>query len=234
VIRRRLAALLVVLALTPSAAAEDGVPAVDTLLRQFEVVAFGTEFGGVHREGRIVKWTEPIRVRIRGFNASRYRAEVATQLTALSRLSGLDIRLVTWSSAMIPPQIDVNFVSARGMSDRDPEAPCLTRVIDNGYVLKRAEIFISPDERAQRMHCIVEELTQAMGLLRDSNLFKDSIFNDDFRGTAMSPWDALMVRVLYDARLRPGMGKGEALPIARAIIIDELRKRGLKPAQSAR
>lgn len=228
---RRLAALvaIVVPALLPGGAATaDESPDFDRLVRQFEVVAFGSEFGGLHREGRIVKWAGPIRVRIRGFDADRYRDEVRDHLRDLERLTGLEIRLITWSSGMVPPDIDVNFVSARGMHPQDPLAPCLTRAADTHFILRRAEIFIAPEETVLRRHCIVEELTQAMGLLRDSTLIARSIFNDDYHEPEMTAWDALMVRVLYDPAIRPGMTAGEAMPIARAIIAAELQRIGIR------
>jgi molybdopterin adenylyltransferase len=72
-------------------------------------------------------------------------------------------------------------------------------------------------------HLIAEELTQALGLADDSRLVRDSIFNDASARQRIAPWDALMVRILYDPRLRPGMHKTEAMPIVRRIIAEHMR-----------
>jgi len=82
------------------------------------------------------------------------------------------------------------------------------------------QIYIAPYPDEVRRHCIAEELTQALGLADDSKLLRDSIFNDASARQRIAPWDALMVRILYDPRLSPGMHKSEAMPIVRRIIAE--------------
>jgi hypothetical protein len=89
---------------------------------------------------------------------------------------------------------------------------------DRAFVITRADIYITPEPAALRRHCIIEEITQALGLANDSTVIHDSIFNDASQRPSLAPWDALMVRVLYDPRLPPGAIKSTALPIAREVI----------------
>ena len=89
-------------------------------------------------------------------------------------------------------------------------------------MIRRVQIYITPYPDAIRRHCIAEELTQALGLADDSNIVRDSIFNDASARLRIAPWDALMVRILYDPRLRPGMHKSEAMPIVRRIIAEHM------------
>ena len=60
------------------------------------------------------------------------------------------------------------------------------------------------------------------------NFFRNSIFNDDSRQQVLAPWDSLMIRILYDPRIRPGMNKVQALPIAREVVTDLLRRYALR------
>ena len=141
------------------------------------------------------------------------------QLRELQALTGLPIDLVNWSNAGLPANLDINFTTLQGKAGQfDPTAPCRTVFHDRNFVIKRVEIYIAPDNPAQRRHCIAEELTQAMGLSNDSSLIANSIFNDDSRQALLAPWDTLMLRVLYDPRIRPGMSRYEAMPVVRQII----------------
>lgn len=210
-----------------TAAANDNLETT-LLVKQFEAIAFSAEFGGRHRVGRIVKWDGPIRVRVNGVNAVKYIPELQAQLRELARLSGLTIELVNWSNAAAPPNVDIHFVATARTSQFDPSAPCRTLFHDRNYVIQRVEIYIAPDDPAQRRHCVAEELTQALGLANDSAVFSNSIFNDDSRQQVLAPWDSLMVRVLYDPRIRPGMTKDQALPIAREVVSDLLRRYALR------
>ena len=68
-----------------------------------------------------------------------------------------------------------------------------------------------------RLMCIHEELAQGMGLANDSPRARPSIFNDDEEFALLTRQDALMLKMLYDPRFRPGMTLDEARPIAMAI-----------------
>jgi hypothetical protein len=221
-------ALGLVVAAAPQPAGGNDELETTLLLKQFEAIAFSAEFGGRHRIGRIVKWDGPIRVRVRGYNAVDYIPEVLAQLRELERLSGLTIELVNWSNSAAPPNLDIQFGPAPQVSRFDPTAPCRTLFHDRNFVIQRVEVYIAPDNPAQRRHCIAEELTQALGLANDSSVFTNSIFNDDSRLQVLAPWDALMLRILYDPRIRPGMTKVQALPIAREVIAGLLRRYALR------
>ena len=72
--------------------------------------------------------------------------------------------------------------------------------------------------------CIVEETTQVMGLPNDSSDVRPSIFNDRGGLDDLSGQDVLLLRLLYDPRLKAGMTRDEALATARRIL-PELRVR---------
>jgi hypothetical protein len=68
-----------------------------------------------------------------------------------------------------------------------------------------------------RTACIHEELAQGMGLANDSPQARPSIFNDDEEFALLTRHDELLLRMLYDPRLKVGMTPAEAAPLARQI-----------------
>ena len=68
-----------------------------------------------------------------------------------------------------------------------------------------------------RLACIHEELAQSLGLPNDSNAARPSIFNDDQEFALLTRQDELMLRILYDPALRPGMTKAQARPIVETL-----------------
>jgi len=68
-----------------------------------------------------------------------------------------------------------------------------------------------------RKSCIHEELAQGLGLPNDSPAARPSIFNDDEEFGLLTTHDEMLLRMLYDPRLRNGMDAAEAAPIVRQI-----------------
>ncbi len=63
-----------------------------------------------------------------------------------------------------------------------------------------------------RKSCFHEELAQGLGLSNDSPNVRPSIFNDDEEFALLTRHDELLLQILYDRRLRPGMTESEARP----------------------
>ncbi|MDQ2090785.1 DUF2927 domain-containing protein [Marimonas arenosa] len=68
-----------------------------------------------------------------------------------------------------------------------------------------------------RRSCIHEELAQGLGLTNDSPRARPSIFNDDEEFAYLTTHDEMLLKMLYDKRLQPGMSLDEARPIAAQI-----------------
>ena len=224
-VRRLLQVLAVMAALAPWPAAAENMPPLDTLLRQYVEVAFRNEFGGAHRFDRIVKWEGPIRARLEGPNADAYKAQVERQFAVLRRLTGLSMEIVDGFRPFADVNMTITFVDTGGRGPEDPERACFSSAHeDDNFVLRKAEIMITADIPELRQHCVVEEISQALGLLNDSTILFPSIFNDDSRQQALSPWDELMFYAHYDPRIRPGMTINQAMPVIREIFVQELAK----------
>ncbi|MGH7003479.1 MAG: DUF2927 domain-containing protein [Alphaproteobacteria bacterium] len=218
--------LLVLVAADAAAQGRNAWPSPPILVRQFERVAFSSEFGGQYRAGRLIRWDGPITVRITGHAPDRFRIEVERQLSELRQLSGLAIDFAAGTAEGAAPTMTIEFSNSRGGTTFDPKAPCRTLLWETGFAIRRVQIYIAPYPDELRRHCIAEELTQALGLADDSPLVRDSIFNDASSRQRIAPWDALMVRILYDPRLKPGMHRTEAMLLARRIIAEQLTRNG--------
>ena len=68
-----------------------------------------------------------------------------------------------------------------------------------------------------RLSCIHEELAQGLGLANDSPAARPSIFNDDDEFALLTTHDELLLKMLYDKRLKVGLSAAEAAPVARII-----------------
>lgn len=68
-----------------------------------------------------------------------------------------------------------------------------------------------------RLSCIHEELAQGLGLANDSPDARPSIFNDDDEFALLTRHDELLLKMLYDPRLRTGMKADDARPTVQRI-----------------
>ena len=72
-----------------------------------------------------------------------------------------------------------------------------------------------------RHSCLDEEVAQLLGLPNDDGSVRPSIFNDDEEFAFLTEHDEMLLRILYDPRLRPGMGRDKVEPLVRRIL-DEM------------
>ncbi|SCX95911.1 DUF2927 domain-containing protein [Paracoccus tibetensis] len=194
------------------------------------------------------RWDRPVRMQLE-FGASAdvaaqraVRAEVADFAGRLASASGHPVTLtgdggnfvimvVTEDErrAMAPrlaqlvPGIPASDLAV--LTDLPPAIACTVFAYSEGAnpVYARAVAVIRAElPRLLRNSCIHEELAQGMGLANDSPAARPSIFNDDEEFALLTRHDELLLRILYDRRLRPGMSEAEALPIVRRIAAELL------------
>jgi len=108
---------------------------------------------------------------------------------------------------------------------------------DRCFLIARKEIFKAiniigwreQDSYARR--CIIEELTQSFGPSNDNATYRPSIFSNYFPPVELSINDRILVRALYDKRIKVGMTREETAPLAREIIeelVEAVKERGEK------
>lgn len=182
------------------------------------------------------RWDRPVRMAVEfGATVAQTQREtdsasIAAYASRLSRVTGLPIRQVSSTAnfhVFIVNELERRTLGARirdilpGISEAAIQAVqtmprstfCLVFALDPGdlgtysqaVAVIRAE---HPD--LMRLSCIHEELAQGLGLSNDSPSARPSIFNDDEEFALLTTHDEMLLRMLYDPRMRPGMKAVEA------------------------
>lgn len=175
-------------------------------------IALGAEYNNSAQVIR--KWEEDLRIRVHGSPSASDRAALQAVMDELNAMN-LGIRL-RFDAAN--PNVNLYFVPERQFSRYEPNY----RPVNLGYAwirwrsyrIHNATVLISttgtsPQERA---HLIREELTQSLGLLRDSYQYPDSIFYQNWTDTtAYNELDKAIIQALYNPAVRPGMTRSQVL-----------------------
>ncbi len=215
------------------------------LIRNFERIAFNMEFAPgdalVARSTPVdlVKWRSPVRWKLTGDGAApRDRNSYRRLFARLHGLTGLEFQEVEDQPDLFiliaGPGLRRAFVeqlrlAGAGSKIRILEEwagndlyPCVGQVgrsRERGGWKNKATIVIKAETAGLlRESCIHEELTQTLGLLNDDAGARPSIFNDDQEFALLTAHDELLLRILYDPRLRAGMNAEEGMPIVRRIV----------------
>jgi hypothetical protein len=226
-------AVAVALFATQSAGADDDSPSNAEVVGNLMEIVFGSEFVG--EDSNVVrKWTMPLRIAIYAKEPQRYRALVEPILQQLHGLTGLDIQLVDRSA---PAQNAYILILGREQFYAYAEShlslgknPRTNAYLDcfgvfaagGGAISELTAVIPEFATEATKRSCVIEEVAQALGLPNDSFTARPSIFNDDDEYQDLTWQDELFLRVLYDARVRPGMTRAEFEPLAKRIV-GELR-----------
>lgn len=93
---------------------------------------------------------------------------------------------------------------------------------DAPYTYRRAIALIrSEHPDLMRLSCIHEEVAQGLGLANDSPDARPSIFNDDDEFALLTSHDEILLSILYDRRLRPGLTADQARATVRQIATEK-------------
>lgn len=91
--------------------------------------------------------------------------------------------------------------------------------------LYRGSILIAPKyQGGDLIKCLTEEFSQVLGPRNDVDIVPESIWRPLEKKTfeRLTWHDAVILRTLYDARLKPGMHRDQAMPLVRQIIREVL------------
>ena len=205
------------------------------------------------REGVVRKWTKGIRY---FFDHQVGDEDFHKQLTEmhlqhLAEITGISIKPVTSreqanlliifsTEQRLAVELKKNFhAGVSGVDYMMRHSVCLGQFTTTTQGAIRQATVIIPVDRARArgklISCIVEELTQVMGLPNDSVDVYPSIFNDQSIYMLLTGLDYLLLKILYDPRLIPGMDRLQAAPVVKKIVDDyQRRKLTHKAGQSVR
>ena len=205
----------------------------------------GSIQAGDNRAGRMSRWAGPVRISaefgptVPETIKSKDSERIASFATRLGRVSGHSIAPARRGTGnfvvLVAGQDDARFVAKR-LRETIPRISaadiqfftmlprsfyCIVFAVSNGrapHEYSRAVALIRAEQPdLMRQACIHEELAQGLGLPNDSPEARPSIFNDDDEFALLTSHDELLLKMLYDPRLSPGMSLEEARPIVRLL-----------------
>ena len=209
----------------------------------------GGQFVAQQTASALRRWRHPIRIGlifgdlVDAKTRAKDRANVTAYARRLGRLTGLDIRVTDNN-----PNFHVLFLHKDEQKTIGPElhrrmpgvSPIVLREIANSprntfcvayafsdqsslYTYKSAIILVKAEHGdLMRLSCIHEEMAQALGLANDNPNVRPSIFNDDEEFALLTRHDEILLRMLYDRRLKPGMTAQQARPLLPRIARDAI------------
>ncbi|WP_422072212.1 DUF2927 domain-containing protein [Tranquillimonas rosea] len=189
------------------------------------------------------RWEMPIDMQIEIGEAvppakqTRDRNAIISYANRLSRVSGHPIRQVEADGnyhvfvvteeerRALGPQLrtilpGISDAAIRTVTELPRTNYCLVFALDpanSGAYTRAVAIIRAEHPDLLRLSCIHEELAQGMGLSNDSPSARPSVFNDDEEFGLLTTHDEQLLKMLYDPRMRPGMGVEEAREVATEI-----------------
>lgn len=187
------------------------------------------------------RWTEPVRVSVEhgpSVDPDRRRADERSVRAYAARLSRASRHPITLDADR--PNMHILFYGeddADGLARRarqlvpgissgalsvfrtlPRQIHCFVMAFSGGGIdsnVYRQAIVVIRDEHPDllRQSCIHEEMAQGLGLANDTPRARPSIFNDDDEFALLTRHDELLLKMLYDPRLTPGMTLDKARPI---------------------
>lgn len=209
------------------------------IARNFNIIAFGNEYTG-KRYQNVRKWRRPLRLGIKGDSPSWFDDMVVHFLDELISATGhpmglvytntmarekrlpkgfdprtVNVFLLYMPTGAMPAQLpDKQFPDKAQIMTllKSGQATCFAKLFKKGDEIRSAVILFPShhDERVLRA-CVVEELTQILGLPNDSDEVTQSIFVDRGRHNELTPQDRLLLRLLYDPEIKVGMPRQQAV-----------------------
>ena len=227
-----------------------GTPSNKTIIEHFNIIAFGNEYTG-RRYDAVRKWRAPIVARIDGPAPDYFEDFVNQHLADLQKITGHPAALAysprilrqkrvpkglsskSFNMFLLYYPIDqLTAVAQKQLGNRMDDSlkrlgagasTCEATLFTKDNEIRSAVVLFPAERPKNHMRaCVVEELTQVLGLPNDSPSVSPSIFNDKSPINELTDHDRLMLRMLYDPRITIGMPRAQALIVGRTVL-DEIR-----------
>lgn len=198
----------------------------ENLITYFKIVALGFEFGNASKVTR--KWNSEMKIFVGGEQKPELLSELESIKNEINELAtdGFKISIVNDS---LQSNYYIFFGSRNEYADIFPRVSSL---VDTNWGLfsvfwnNRDEIFtgymyvdIIRSNLTEQKHLLREELTQSLGLAKDSPLYDNSIFQTEWTTTtAYATIDKDLIRLLYHPQMRVSLNENEVDIILRNIL----------------
>lgn len=234
--------LLVVATFRPTWGEEVHWQQTEFIVDSFLEIALKNEHSS--REGVVRKWTAGVSYFFDHQIGDEGLHEQLTKmhLQHLADITGISIKpvasrelanltIIFSTERRLAAELKKNFqADARSINYMMRHSVCLGQFTTTAHgSIRQATVIIPVDRaraRAKLVSCVVEELTQVMGLPNDSLTVYPSIFIDQSKYMLLTGLDYLLLKILYEPRLIPGMNRSQAAPVVKKIV-DEYQRRKL-------
>lgn len=200
-------------------ARDGGYPAAS--IDYFAEVGLGAEYGSASSVVR--RWAEGPRVRVNGMPTPEDLATLGTVVAEIDGLtSTVDMEIVDSL-----PSVELHFAPQSSFPDILPSyvpgnVGFFTVWWDASQAIIQAVVLVSTDiDQTARNHIIREEVTQILGLMRDSYRYPESIFQQSWTLVdRYAPIDEDLIEMLYRPELPIGAAPAEAVRTLRRLTRD--------------
>ena len=213
--------------------------------RDFMRVAMSAEYGGNSKFGRSVKkYDTTVRFAIINHSKQDRRHTIKKFVRSLPRkITGLKTSVVS-SSKQANFRIhvvdkdqyaDVIRNNIYGDPKKRVRGKCFVRVLasrDKKSIGSTDVVIRSDDGEHLFQRCMVEEILQGLGPLADRGNKKYSIFNTASQHSSFTVHDQVLMNILYDPRIKPGMSRSQVAKILPKVMHDCLKRLELLEPQS--
>lgn len=196
----------------------------------FKEVALGFEFGGASQITR--RWNTDMRVFVGGTPTAEHMETLEEIVQEIN-----DLATTTFDIIIVDDTLQSNFYIHFGTKDSYAAMfPDQASLAQSNYGLfsifwnGNNELFLGfmyvDIQRAtavEQKHLLREELTQSLGLGRDSDRYPESIFQQSFstKTTEYAPIDRDLIRLLYHPDMKVGLGAPQVATLLREILEGE-------------
>jgi len=217
------------------AAAASGSFSTEELLAGFEKTVFGLEYRSWSwRPYQVKKFTRPVRFYVHNLSSRDRKQTVHRFIREIGhRIGGLTTDLAADPAAAnfevyVVDRAQYERVVKKDIYKNDrAKVPgrCLVRVVSGRNGIKRsAAVIVSDEGEFLFKRCLVEELLQGLGPMNDDEDLIHSVFNDSSRHSRFTVFDQIILNMLYDPRIKPGMSMKQTKQILPLVLRDARRR----------
>lgn len=202
------------------------------VIQYFKEVSLGFEFGSAPEITR--KWDQDIVVFVGGEENTMLRSELDIVVGELNNLISEDnVEITVTADSTEAVNYYVFFGTGEEYAEIEPRAQ---NFVDSNFGLffvntstttnhiVRGTMYVDTYRPApqQQRHLLREELTQSLGMAKDSARYSDSIFNSNFSVavTEFSKYDEAVIQLLYHPSMSTGLDAAGVDSVLREIIGD--------------
>lgn len=203
----------------------------ENVIGYFKEVALGFEFGSALEVTR--KWNQDIVIYVGGEENQVLRDELSKVVSELNNMIAQDnIRIRIRADSTDETNYYVFLGPGTEYAKIEPSA---REYVDSNYGLFfvdmstahhiiRGSMYVDTNRPAPKnqLHLLREELTQSLGMAKDSDRYPDSIFNSNYSVdvTEYSEYDESVIKLLYHPSMNAGLNASETDSVLFQIIDD--------------